>query len=129
MSLRGRLFFVLNKRRHTRCALVTGGQTCALPICRYSRYATDPQVNAKCLVGGKIFGYRSVDFQSTKHFDLHGLYFYGRLDLMNAFNFKNYSDLMFPNNTIGTLSPVTYNTTGNITFVPRTIKFEVGMKF
>src|SRR3546814_1759661 len=27
-------FFVSSRRRHTRCALVTGVQTCALPICR-----------------------------------------------------------------------------------------------
>src|SRR3546814_8177548 len=26
------LFFLLSRRRHTRCALVTGVQTCALPI-------------------------------------------------------------------------------------------------
>src|SRR3546814_20356775 len=28
-------FFLSSKRRHTRCALVTGGQTCALPIWRW----------------------------------------------------------------------------------------------
>src|SRR3546814_5477747 len=28
------LFFVSSRRRHTRCALVTGVQTCALPIYR-----------------------------------------------------------------------------------------------
>src|SRR3546814_4230133 len=27
------LFFFPSRRRHTRCALVTGVQTCALPIC------------------------------------------------------------------------------------------------
>src|SRR3546814_4987298 len=27
------MFFFSSKRRHTRCALVTGVQTCALPIC------------------------------------------------------------------------------------------------
>src|SRR3546814_10709809 len=27
------LFFVSSRRRHTSCALVTGVQTCALPIC------------------------------------------------------------------------------------------------
>src|SRR3546814_4062261 len=27
------MFFFLSRRRHTRCALVTGVQTCALPIC------------------------------------------------------------------------------------------------
>src|SRR3546814_5284457 len=29
-----RLFFFSSRRRHTRCALVTGVQTCALPISR-----------------------------------------------------------------------------------------------
>src|SRR3546814_10486467 len=29
------LFFFSSRRRHTRCALVTGVQTCALPICQY----------------------------------------------------------------------------------------------
>src|SRR3546814_10073744 len=28
-----RVFFLSSRRRHTRCALVTGVQTCALPIC------------------------------------------------------------------------------------------------
>src|SRR3546814_4527338 len=28
------LFFFSSRRRHTRCALVTGVQTCALPICK-----------------------------------------------------------------------------------------------
>src|SRR3546814_10763685 len=27
------IFFFSSRRRHTRCALVTGVQTCALPIC------------------------------------------------------------------------------------------------
>src|SRR3546814_9439471 len=30
---RARCFFFSSRRRHTRCALVTGVQTCALPIC------------------------------------------------------------------------------------------------
>src|SRR3546814_16297548 len=30
------LFFFSSRRRHTRCALVTGVQTCALPICSMS---------------------------------------------------------------------------------------------
>src|SRR3546814_7115804 len=29
------VFFFSSRRRHTRCALVTGVQTCALPISRY----------------------------------------------------------------------------------------------
>src|SRR3546814_10343470 len=30
-------FFFSSRRRHTRCALVTGVQTCALPICNFWR--------------------------------------------------------------------------------------------
>src|SRR3546814_2932896 len=33
------MFFFSSRRRHTRCALVTGVQTCALPICKkYPEY-------------------------------------------------------------------------------------------
>src|SRR3546814_7322435 len=32
-------FFFSSRRRHTRCALVTGVQTCALPILRYSLFS------------------------------------------------------------------------------------------
>src|SRR3546814_14799764 len=35
MYIYGECFFFSSRRRHTRCALVTGVQTCALPICRY----------------------------------------------------------------------------------------------
>src|SRR3546814_9120885 len=34
-------FFVSSRRRHTRCALVTGVQTCALPICLTQSIAAD----------------------------------------------------------------------------------------
>src|SRR3546814_6273014 len=33
------MFFFSIRRRHTRCSLVTGVQTCALPICIYRRTA------------------------------------------------------------------------------------------
>src|SRR3546814_20860506 len=33
-------FFFSSRRRHTRCALVTGVQTCALPICLYLAFRT-----------------------------------------------------------------------------------------
>src|SRR3546814_3499379 len=32
------LFFFSSRRRHTRCALVTGVQTCALPIYSFAEY-------------------------------------------------------------------------------------------
>src|SRR3546814_2613666 len=31
------MFFFSSRRRHTRCALVTGVQTCALPICSHGQ--------------------------------------------------------------------------------------------
>src|SRR3546814_5417256 len=34
-------FFFSSRRRHTRCALVTGVQTCALPICSFEGYLRD----------------------------------------------------------------------------------------
>src|SRR3546814_14793568 len=34
-------FFFSSRRRHTRCALVTGVQTCALPICAPSPHHVD----------------------------------------------------------------------------------------
>src|SRR3546814_1782476 len=33
VQFRSVVFFFSSRRRHTRCALVTGVQTCALPIC------------------------------------------------------------------------------------------------
>src|SRR3546814_9703193 len=39
-------FFFSSRRRHTRCALVTGVQTCALPISRTQRIKTDYTVLA-----------------------------------------------------------------------------------
>src|SRR3546814_20844785 len=44
------VFFFSSRRRHTRCALVTGVQTCALPICRSSR----------CWISGSNLEKRSV---------------------------------------------------------------------
>src|SRR3546814_8735915 len=37
-------FFLSSRRLHTRCALVTGVQTCALPISRHAR--SDPRARA-----------------------------------------------------------------------------------
>src|SRR3546814_1168288 len=38
-------FFFSIRRRHTRCALVTGVQTCALPISEDSPFAGGPSIN------------------------------------------------------------------------------------
>src|SRR3546814_2087008 len=46
-------FFFSSRRRHTRCALVTGVQTCALPIC-YRPFEDEP--DHRPLPDGRIAG-------------------------------------------------------------------------
>src|SRR3546814_3908398 len=41
-------FFFASRRRHTRCALVTGVQTCALPIFRSGEYCGRKSIHAPC---------------------------------------------------------------------------------
>src|SRR3546814_3876865 len=41
-------FFFSSRRRHTRCALVTGVQTCALPICACSKNTSSASVRSIC---------------------------------------------------------------------------------
>src|SRR3546814_1624360 len=67
------VFFFSSRRRHTRCALVTGVQTCALPILA-TRTISSNRVTEKAIfgeasfdivdtltltVGGRLFEYRS----------------------------------------------------------------------
>src|SRR3546814_5101953 len=56
--------FFSSRRRHTRCALVTGVQTCALPICFVGETQANiadavsgerPEIAADWRVGGKSF--------------------------------------------------------------------------
>src|SRR3546814_3390032 len=49
------MFFFSSRRRHTRCALVTGVQTCALPICRALRSATAVRAEVCALDRGGSF--------------------------------------------------------------------------
>src|SRR3546814_5678507 len=44
------LFFFSSRRRHTRCALVTGVQTCALPISLSSRLRAKRDVRLRALI-------------------------------------------------------------------------------
>src|SRR3546814_20930021 len=50
------LFFFSSRRRHTRCALVTGVQTCALPICEEDQDEGDDH----CMVDGVADALRSA---------------------------------------------------------------------
>ena len=86
-----------------------------------------PSGGKRFLFGGPIFGYRDVDFAVIKNVPIAGsTIWYLRLDILNAFNYKNLIDV---STTYPTYYPVSYNTTGNITGVPRTIKFTVGVRW
>jgi len=91
-----------------------------------------PPGSGKFLVGGKIWGYRTVDFQATKEFTVYNDFkLSARVNLLNAFNFKNYSSYAYNGfGSNGRFEPdITINDTGDINYVPRTVTFEIGAKF
>jgi hypothetical protein len=78
-------------------------------------------------VPDKLFGYRSIDMQITKNFELpRNATVYARLDILNLTNVQNFdstsANYNYPNTP-------TYNTNGPIVGVPRTLKLTLGMKF
>lgn len=81
---------------------------------------------------GNTIGYKSIDLQATKNFDIHkDMQAYVRADLLNIANWHNYSDAINNYGSGGVLNPdpTRYNPTGNITGVPRTFKISAGFRF
>jgi len=73
-----------------------------------------------------------VDLQVSKDVNFgESASVYLRFDVLNAFNYANYSDyiLNWGGNGVANRDPVTYNTIGNITGVPRTFKATMGVRF
>ncbi|HJU25634.1 MAG TPA: hypothetical protein VJ722_03050, partial [Rhodanobacteraceae bacterium] len=86
----------------------------------------------KSFLSGPMWGYRSVDFELTKDWLIAGnTHLYLRGDLINAFNFKNYTDVTLATSPGAVLSNdiAYYNTTGNITGVPRTFRISAGVRW
>lgn len=84
------------------------------------------------LVGGDIWGYRTVDFQATKEFRFGDrVAMTARVNLLNAFNFKNYTSFNYDSfGSGGIYDPqISVNRYGDIRYVPRTLTVEVGLKF
>ena len=99
-----------------------------------------PPGNGKFLVGGDIWGYRTVDLQATKEFALGGdTRLTARVNLLNAFNFKNYDSYVYGgpdgrDNYFGEggrldTSYVRVNRDAGIFYFPRTLTVELGLKF
>src|SRR3546814_2311421 len=59
------LFFFSSRRRHTRCALVTGVQTCALPICASN--SSPPLIQEKRSPNGEATLSRSCASLPCRH--------------------------------------------------------------
>jgi len=105
-------------------ATFADGSTC-VPLAGIPR-------GSKFLVGGDIWGYRDIDIQLTKDFVINqDTKIYARFDILNLFNWTNYADYNTNWGSGGVLNdnPVSYNKKGNITYVPRTARFTLGLKF
>ncbi|HEX5787564.1 MAG TPA: TonB-dependent receptor [Woeseiaceae bacterium] len=91
-------------------------------------YALDPPGTGSFIVGGDIFGYRTVDLQATKEFRVGDFGFTARVNLLNAFDYENYSTF----NVVGPPGEypnIEVNEFGDAYYVPRTINFELGFNF
>ena len=79
-----------------------------------------------------FFGFRSLDLQVTKNFQIsHFGSAYIRVDGLNVFNYRNFSDTTnnWFVNGVANSNPVTYYRNGNVNGVPRTLKLMIGAKF
>jgi hypothetical protein len=95
-------------------------------------WGAEPPGNGSFLVGGDIWGYRTVDLQVTKEFSFGDtVKMTARVNALNIFNYKNYSQ--FTTNSPGAdgvFDPTfVYNKTGEMYYQPRTLSFELGLKF
>src|SRR3546814_2661940 len=74
------LFFFSSRRRHTRCALVTGVQTCALPISRIENYLGFPsgisgrELARRAAAQAKRFGAEILSAQEAKKVEVREPY-------------------------------------------------------
>jgi outer membrane receptor protein involved in Fe transport len=92
----------------------------------------EPPGSGGFLFGGDVFGYRDFDLQATKEFKFRDdVSVFARVDVLNVFNWKNYSSYTYNFGSGGVFNEdfISINENGDILFVPRTIKFEIGAKF
>jgi len=94
-------------------------------------FAVTPPGTGSFLVGGDIWGYRTVDFQATKQFQFADFSVEARVNLLNAFDFENYSTFNVVSvGSGGNLDPqLDVNEFGDSFYVPRTLSFEVSVDF
>src|SRR3546814_2375710 len=59
------VFFFSSRRRHTRCALVTGVQTCALPICDYIDRGLESREVVDVLLDEPLPGFQAIHLKGN----------------------------------------------------------------
>jgi hypothetical protein len=94
-------------------------------------HAFTPSGSGNFIFGGKIFGTRSIDLAVNKDFDMTaGVVLYVRADILNLFNWKNYSDYNTVWGANGVYDPTApVNTNGNQFTYPRMFKLSAGVRF
>ena len=93
--------------------------------------AITPPGTGSFLIGGDVWGYRTVDLQATKEFQLGDFALTARVNVLNVFDFENYTTFNIVSvGSDGVLDPqLEVNRFGDILYVPRTMSFEVSMRF
>jgi outer membrane receptor protein involved in Fe transport len=93
--------------------------------------AVDPPGTGSFLVGGDIWGYRTVDLQATKRFQLGDFAVTARANVLNVFDFENYTTFnVISVGSNGQIDPeIEVNEFGDMLYVPRTLSFEVSFNF
>jgi outer membrane receptor protein involved in Fe transport len=100
-------------------------------------FGAEPPGTGSFLIGGDIWGYRTVDLQATKEFNLGDrVSMTARINVLNVFDYKNYSSFSVieagPDgaDSGGVYDPTfEYNKFGDMYYVPRTLSVELGLKF
>ncbi len=90
-----------------------------------------PPGTGSFLIGGDIWGYRTVDLQATKEFQFGDFGLTARVNVLNVFDFENYTTFnILSVGSDGVLDPqFEVNEFGDMLYVPRTMSFEVSLKF
>ena len=94
--------------------------------------ASDPhRVFTKSELLRDIWGYRTVDLQATKRFQLGDFAVTARANVLNVFDFENYTTFnVLSVGSNGQIDPdIEVNEFGDMLYVPRTLSFEVSFNF
>src|SRR3546814_7978346 len=91
-------FFLSSRRRHTRCALVTGVQTCALPICSSDSGLSEQNIFVS--TEGEVAVYQGSDPGEAATWSKVGVYRIGK-PLGARAHFRGGGDIAIATSEIG----------------------------